>query len=269
MYVEHIILGPPVSNRRALFVSIAALLCTVLTIGPFSSVSASTSDEAIARAVANPRRSDVDRLRDVTSKPAAVLRFMHLRPDMRVADVMSGGGYWSELMSYVVGPKGKVIAHTVKAYDKQSAHERTVRFADGRLPNVVPLKSELPDLQLGKESLDLVLMSMVYHDVYFTSGDWPPVNRDDFFAQIRAALKLGGILVVIDHAAVTGTGNTAAQELHRIDEEFAKHDIERAGFKFEAQSDVLRNPADEHTLLSYDNAIRGHTDRFVYRFVKR
>jgi len=248
---------------------LSALLLLALTIGSVPPAGAETVDQAIARAVANPQRSEADRQRDARDKPAAVLKFIGLRPGMKVADVISGGGYYSELMSYVVGPKGKVIAHTVKTYDRWVADERKARFAEGRLPNVVPLSAELPELQLGKESLDLILMVMVYHDIYYKSDFWTPPNRDDFFNRIRTALKPGGILAIVDHAALPGTGNTAAQNLHRIDEAFAKRDIERAGFKFQAESGVLRNSADDHTLVVFDPHIQGHTDRFVYRFIKR
>lgn len=249
--------------------ALTAALLLVLVIGAaVSPARAETATEAIARAIANPQRSEADRLRDASDKPATVLNFIGLRPRMRVADLISGGGYYSELMSYVVGPRGKVISHTVKTYDRWAAEERKTRFAAGRLPNVVPLYSELPELELGDEPLDLILMVKVYHDIYYRSDIWPRVNRDDFFARIRKALKPGGILAVIDHAALPGTGSSAAQGLHRIDQAFAKVDIERAGFEFQAESDVLRNPADDHTLNVFDAGIQGHTDRFVYRFVK-
>lgn len=249
--------------------TLAALLLLVLAIGPWSPARAETPAESIARAIANPQRSDADRARDETSKPAAVLSFMDLRPGMHVADVISGGGYWSELMSYIVGPKGEVIAHTVKTYDQWDADERKVRYAPGRLPNVIPLKAELPELDLGNGSLDLVLLSMVYHDIYYKSNFWTPPDHDDFFRRIRKSLKPGGVLMVIDHVALPGTGSSVPQQLHRIDASFAKHDIEGAGFKFQAESDALRNPDDDHTILAYDEKIRGHTDRFIYRFIKR
>ena len=97
----------------------------------------------------------------------------------------------------------------------------------------------------------------------------PRIDRDRFFEQVHRSLKPGGVLGIVDHAAVPGTGKSAAQDLHRIDEAFAKSDIESAGFSLEARSDVLRNPADDRTLLVFDEEIRGKTDRFVFRFVKR
>jgi predicted methyltransferase len=73
---------------------------------------------------------------------------------------------------------------------------------------------------------------------------------------------------MVDHSARPGTGTTAAQELHRIDQEFAKKDIEAAGFIFDSQSNVLRNSNDDRSMLVFDDRIRGRTDRFIYRFHK-
>lgn len=246
-------------------------VCVALLAMPSTrpAAAAEIADQLIARALATPQRTEADRQRDARDKPAAVLTFIGLQPGMKVADVISGGGYWSELMSYVVGPKGKVIAHTCGPYIQWNADERKARFAPGRLPDVVPLSQELPELDLGNESLDLILMVMVYHDIYYHSSIWTPPNRDDFFKRIRKALKPGGMLVIIDHAALPGTESSAAQGLHRIDEAFAKFDIERAGFALQAESDVLRNPDDDRTTNVFDGGIAGHTDRFVLRYIKR
>ena len=58
------------------------------------------------------------------------------------------------------------------------------------------------------------------------------------------------------------------EKLHRIDPATIKADFRRAGFVLEAESDLLRNPADDHTKLVFDPTIRGKTDRVVYRFRK-
>lgn len=81
-------------------------------------------------------------------------------------------------------------------------------------------------------------------------------------------MKPGGVLAVVDHSATAGTGKAAAQDLHRIDEVFAKRDIESAGFVFGVESNVLRNPDDGRSMLVFDDRIRRKTDRFVYRFIK-
>lgn len=219
-------------------------------------------------AVNNPARSLADRERDKTSNPNGVLNFIGLKPGMKVLDLFAGGGYYTEMLSYAVSPDGQVISHTNAAYEGMTGEEAANRFKDNRLPNVRRAISEINNLGLEEASLDVVLMVLVYHDIYFTADYWPAVNRDNFFRQIRSSLKPGGVLVVIDHSAIADTGMSAAQNLHRIDEVFAKQDIESAGFVFDGASDVLRNPDDTRTLSVFDKAISKKTDRFIYRFIK-
>ena len=117
----------------------------------------------------------------------------------------------------------------------------------------------------------MILMVLVYHDVYYVSEfnpKHPKIDRDHFFAQLHRALKSGGTLAVVDHSALPDTGKRAAQELHRIDEVFAKMDIESASFDFYDETSILRNPDDDRTVLVFDDRIRRKTDRFVCRFTK-
>lgn len=65
-----------------------------------------------------------------------------------------------------------------------------------------------------------------------------------------------------------GTGKDSAQELHRIEESFARQDVESYGLKYTGKSDALRNPADDYTAIVFDPKVRGKTDRFVLVFEK-
>ena len=248
---------------------LGALNLLVLCLAVNLPVLAEMHSDAIETAVKNPARSDADRERDTTSKPAEVLNFIGVQPGMTVLDLFSGGGYYSEILSYAVGPDGRVISQTNAVYESSSGEEASSRVKDNRLPNVTRLISEMDNLRLEKASLDIALLVLTYHDIYFTADYWPKVDKDNFFAQILESLKPGGILAVVDHSAIAGTGSDAAQELHRIDEVFAKQDIESAGFVFDGASEVLRNPDDARTLGVFDEAIRRQTDRFVYRFIKK
>ncbi len=239
---------------------------SLITIG--LAISATALANTYTDAVSNPARSDADRERDKTSKPAAVLEFFAVQPGTTVLDLFSGGGYYSELLSYIVGPAGQVIAHTNKAYEDSTGDEATIRFKGDRLANVSRLTSEIDKLGLKEASLDMVLMALSYHDIYYIADYWPKVDRDQFFKQIRDSLKPGGILAIIDHSAQPGSGKRDAQTLHRIDEAFAKQDIERAGVFFDGASELLRNPDDKRTLSVFDESIRRQTDRFVLRFIK-
>ena len=186
---------------------------------------------------------------------------------MTIVDMFASGGYWSELLGPIVGATGKVYLYNNAAYLGFAGDTLKERIASGRLVNVVPLNAEVGHLGIKAASVDMVLMVMSYHDLYFKSDDWA-VTPEALFADINAMLKPGGILAIVDHVAAAGSGSTAAQKLHRIDESFARTDIESRGFKFTGSLDVLRNPADDHTKTVFDPAIRGHTDKFVARFVK-
>jgi len=80
------------------------------------------------------------------------------------------------------------------------------------------------------------------------------------------ALRPGGVFLVIDHVADKGSGLRDTETLHRIDPAVLQREIEAAGFVLEAQSDVLRNPNDDHTRSVFDSSIRGVTDQVVFRF---
>jgi predicted methyltransferase len=82
-------------------------------------------------------------------------------------------------------------------------------------------------------------------------------------------LKPGGVIVVQDHVATPG-GDPAkvVDTVHRIDPALGKRDFEKAGFAFAGESRLLANPDDDHSKLVFDEAIRGRTDQFLYRFRK-
>src|SRR5262249_7902735 len=126
---------------------------------------------------------------------------------------------------------------------------------------------EVGQIGIPAGTVDVVLMSMSYHDLFVKEEGWS-VDPAALFAEVRAMLKPGGELAIIDHAAKLGTGSSAAQDLHRIDETVAHKDIESRGFKFVGSLAVLRNSTDDHTKVVFDETIRGRTDRFIYKFVR-
>ncbi len=211
-------------------------------------------------------RSEADARRDATSKPFAVLEFMGVQPGWQVIDLLAGSGYYSEVLSHVVGDAGKVYIHNNQAY--MGFSERLGdRVADGRLPNAEVYVREIEDINLPSDSLDMALLVMAYHDVYFETQGWT-VTAGPLFRTIRRILKPGGVLAIIDHHAAPGVGNTVAQTLHRIDAEFARADIASHGFEFVAESNILENPDDDLSITVFDEKVRGKTSRFVYKFVK-
>jgi predicted methyltransferase len=220
-------------------------------------------------ALAHSGRSERDLKRDSIDHPADILRLTGIKSGMRVADVLAGDGYYSELSSYLVGPTGKVFLINNTAFDQWSDNLQA-RLSANRLPNVEHRTLDLNHMNLQSGSLDAVLLIKVYHDLYWvdTEGHWPKIDVGAVLEQLVRALKPGGVLLLVDHSAKAGTGSGDASRLHRIDEEFAIKDFEAHGLKVVAKSDLLRRPDDARDQLTYQGPMVGKTDRFMVLFRK-
>lgn len=225
-------------------------------------------NQTLYTAVSHQDRPDLDRRRDDRRKPAEVLEFLGVAPGMHVIEMMAGGGYYTELLSRVVGRKGKIYSHNNKLYyEFQSDKFVEQRLKNNRLPNVVRWDKELTDLQLPDNSLDAVFMMLVYHDFYWSDDD-----PKQILADLYKALKPGGVVAIVDHSAKSGSGTADAKKMHgihRIDEQLVRQTLTDAGFVFDAESDLLRNAHDTRDKPFFDKTLIGKpTDRFVLRFKK-
>lgn len=222
---------------------------------------AQAQSAGVAAALADERRPEVDRARDDLRHPAAVLDFLQLRTGQRVADVGPGGGYYTRLLAVAVGDGGRVYA-----VDRPGTAERPRPMTQvaTEYANITHLQSGYQGWSAG-EPLDAILIVQIYHDFHLPqlNLDVAKVNRDMF-----AALRPGGVLVVADHAAVAGSDVSVTHTLHRIDPAQVRRELEAAGFVLEAESQVLRNPADDHSVRVFEGDIRGRTDQFLMRFRK-
>ena len=242
----------------------AALLLSVVAYGHAA--------DAIDAAVAHPGRPAADLARDTTDHPAQVLRLAGVKPGMTVADILAGDGYYSELLGYVVGPKGHVIMLNNAAFDHWSEPDLPNRLAGNRMTNVTHRVSELDDMQLASASLDAVFLVKVYHDLYWVdpkpNSPWPKINVPSVLDQLSKALRPGGVLLVVDHSAKAGRGTADAGTLHRIDQAYAIKDFEAHGFMLAKKSDLLKMPDDARDQISYKGPMLGKTDRFILVFKK-
>jgi predicted methyltransferase len=251
-------------------VSIAKRILALVLLSLALSAQGAHAEDVYDAAVKNPARSAKDVERDKLDRPAEMLRLAGIKPGMRVADILAGGGYYSELASYVVGPKGHVLMLNNAAFDGWGPGWDK-RIAGNRLPNVEHRTVDLNKMGLGRETLDAVLLIKIYHDLYWVDpkGEWPKVNPAAVLDQIAQAVKPGGVVLLVDHSSKPGRGSSDASSLHRIDEAFARKNFESRGFELKAQSDLLRRPDDKRDQLSYDGPAVGKTDRFVMVFSKR
>jgi predicted methyltransferase len=225
------------------------------------SVTDTDSTAPIRVALAHPERPEVDRARDAHRKPAEVVALVGVEPGMRVADLMAGDGWYTEILARVVGPQGTIYAQNNRISGQVYGTDLARRLQGSRLPQVAVLNRELEDLGLPDGYFDAAFMVQFYHDTYAMEVDRAAMNRG-----ILNSLKPGGVFCVIDHRAREGSGSRDAENLHRVDPEIVKREVLAAGFALESESDLLRNAADDHTRSVFDDSVRGRTDRFLLKF---
>ncbi len=220
---------------------------------------------AILAALSDTRRPPADTARDDARHAAETLAFAGARPGARVGELLPAGGYFTRLLAIAVGEQGRVYA-VVRPDATVAAWEKSALAVAAQYPNVTVVRTEFTALSFP-EPLDVVFTAQNYHDfhiTYYGFGDVDQINRAAF-----AALKPGGVYVIIDHSAVAGTPPSADRNsLHRIDQADVRREVAAAGFVLDAESDALRNGGDPRTAGVFDPAIRGHTDQFMLRFRK-
>jgi predicted methyltransferase len=240
---------------------VAAVVAIALAAGAVSPVLAqrpniaAATDESRGNALNNPEL-----------KGPEVIRFIGLKKGDRIADLFPGR--FTPAFVQTVGPKGKVYAVMPQEIIKIHPELPALLADRAKRPEYANVESTQPpinDMVLPK-GLDAVFIRQNYHDLHVNfmgPADVPAFNKKVF-----DALKPGGVFVVVDHVALPGSGMNGPQRLHRIDPEIVKQEVTAAGFKFDGESNVLRNTTDDHTKMVLDPAILGKTDQFIMRFRK-
>ena len=245
-------------------------LCLALSLAacaPADDLATTTESPAdYAAALADPQRPAADRERDAARFPAELLAFAQIEPGEKVGDYIMGGGYWTRILSNLVGPTGKVYAFQPDqfiAFRPAYADEQAAAVA-GRA-NVVPLRGPVAAPPVP-EPHDTIVTVQNFHDIY--NGAMPAGTGPSAVAALYAALKPGGTLLVVDHSAVAGAGVAAANAVHRMDRQVAIDALTAAGFRLEAESELYARPDDPRTANVFAAEIRGKTDQFVLRLRK-
>lgn len=222
----------------------------------------------VAAAVSAPGRPAAAVQLDASRHPAEILSFMGLQRGDRALDLFTGTGYYAEIMGRAVGPAGSVTAWEPANFYNDQARAALAEL-HARTPNVNVLASAANALSLPPSAFDFVMIHLNYHDTYWESSRYgfPRLDPAAFLTTVFQSMKPGGTIAVIDHVANAGGETRAVVEaLHRIAPATVRADFERAGFVFVGESPLLRNPQDDHSKNVFDPAIRGQTDRIVYRF---
>jgi predicted methyltransferase len=219
----------------------------------------------------NSTRPAADVARDAGRKPSEMIAFAKIKSGQTVVDLLPGGGYFTRVFSQAVGPRGKVVTFLPAIVAEK--FPKTVQAVEGlaKDPHYKNVSASLGDAAALSPafapagSADVIWTAQNYHDFH---AELPAGTTEGYNKAAYTALKPGGYYVILDHSAAAGSGLRDAESLHRIDSATVKAEVTAAGFKFDAESKALANPADDRSKLVFDPAISGKTDQFVYRFMK-
>jgi len=230
------------------------------------------SSKEITNAVTSNERAQSHSARDKNRKPAEILSLLGVKSGMKIADLTSGSGYYTDILSRVVGKEGQVIAHNppyvINRFAGYFTDEKNGWPAQLKnkqwSTNVVSNTDELDTIKLPVQ-LDGALMVLFYHDTV-----WQGVNRQMMNQRIFNALKPGGVYLIVDHSAKSGTGIEDVDKLHRIEKQFVIDEITKAGFVLDVDSNLLAHPKDtrDYSFVRDQQTNRDQTDRMVLKFVK-
>jgi predicted methyltransferase len=247
------------------------LACAVLTLivsAPLTGHAfADPRTDAIAAAVTDRSRPATDTIRDENRKPRETLEFAGVKPGDRIADYAAGAGYFTRLFADIVGPGGHVYASVPNALFKYPNIVKGIADIQTYAvthPNITVTFASALDAARYPEKLDVFWIAQNYHDLH--DSFMGPVDMAAFNRTVYAALKPGGLYIVLDHVAAQGSPAEVTDTLHRIEPSTVRREVEAAGFTFEGESSILANPADLHTAGVFDPSIRGRTDQFILKF---
>ncbi|HEX4693523.1 methyltransferase [Sphingomonas sp.] len=241
--------------------TLIALLVAAAPVALYAAVPAMPA--YVTAAVADTSRPDPDRATDVNRKPAETLAFAGVKPGMTVGEFYPGGGYFTRMLSDVVGPKGHIYGMENLRWGDPKADKAVIDAAKGG--NVSIEAAAFGTVRFPKP-LDLAWVTQNYHDLKIAK--YGVVDTVAFDRGVFNSLKPGGTFFILDHEAPAGTDVAGITRLHRIERSQVIAEVMSVGFKLVDEGTFLRRPSDDHTLSIFDPKVRGQTDQYALKFVK-
>jgi predicted methyltransferase len=196
--------------------------------------------------------------------PAETLAFSGVRPGMVVGEFYPGGGYFTRLLSDVVGPTGHVYGIENVNW-KGAVEANTALLAEKRWKNVSIDTQPFGSVSFPRP-LDLAWVTQNYHDLKIAK--YGKADTLEFDRAVYRALKPGGIFFILDHQGPPGLSDADIEKMHRINRDQVVKEVTSAGFRLADEGNFLRRPGDDHTKPIFDESIRGKTDQYALKFVK-
>lgn len=225
--------------------------------------SAADAEALLTKALAAPDRPKSQTDRDANRHDEDMFWAKHIVAGQSVLDMGAGGGYLTMIASSIVGPTGHVDMQNPSQWVENYKLSDAIAYVTSKRANVTALTVDFDKIPVPTRPYDVVTSSMIYHDTTYMPVDRLVMNRS-----ILAAMKPGGIYVIIDHRAEAGSGIRDASTIHRMEAQTIVDEVTAAGFVFLHDHDLLKNAEDNHTLNVFDPAIRGKTDRSILVFQK-
>lgn len=244
------------------------LLAGVLAISSFSAIAADESamEVKLKKAMKSEIRTEKEVARDRNRLPLQTLKFFGLKDDMKVVELLPGGGWYSKLLAPVLAEKGdfSVAVGTRRAaglVEQPSMEKMRVLEVD---PKIRREKGDrfltMNKFDLGEKDVDIVFTFRNYHNL--NENGRKRMNDASF-----KALKSGGIYAVVDHTR-RHMEKLNNENGRRFDPVLAIKEIQAAGFEFVDYSNLHYRADDELRYEVGRKSVTGNSDRFTLKFRK-
>jgi predicted methyltransferase len=223
---------------------------------------AAATPDYVTKAVSDTARPKADTDRDALRLPAETIAFAGVQPGMKVAELFPGGGYFTRMLSDVVGPSGHIYGIENAKWNDGSDAKVAAEPGHGNVSIQIVKFGEfnLP------EKVDVFWITQNYHDLHIAK--YGAVDMAAFNKHVFDSLKSGGTYFILDHQANPGTTEADIEKLHRIEKAQVIREVEAAGFRLAGEGNALHRAGDDHTKTIFDKSIQGHTDQYMLKFVK-
>lgn len=239
------------------------LSCTML-LGSMLLANSVFTHKEMTKIIKNTKRPEADIKLDAMRKPLKVLSFFNaVKAGDKVLDIDAGSGYYTVILSALVGNQGMVYAQEPNnAHGKKATKILEATIKKYNIKNIKIISENLSDLKFGVNNFNYINASLTLHDLINFNSKTKAIAT---LKNVHRMLKKGGVLGIVDHVGLDGVDNS---KLHRASVKTMKADVTKAGFNFVASSNILANPKDNHKVIVFDPSIRRHTDRMVLKFTK-
>jgi predicted methyltransferase len=226
-----------------------------------------STEDLVKQALESELRTDAEKERDRNRRPVQTLAFLGLKHDMKVVELVPGGGWYTKVLAPVLKDQGELIVAlgTGRVKTLIEENESLSHVKIGAPESNIYRKEgarfySLENADIGEKKADMVLTFRNYHN--FAEDGRMAMNDAAW-----DALKMGGIYGVVDHTRRHMEGDND-ENRRRFDPVKAILEIQSAGFELVDYSDLHYRADDE---LEYEvgrRSVTGNTDRWTLKFKK-